>query len=173
MTPLELIKQGILKGDLRLVEDGYTALTGETVTKKQITKAKPIPKVDTPDEEEVVDTIEDPDDQFRVQIRGEQQQQTRELDDGTLQTEARRETVDLSKIGAFNMFEDDGETGAEYKDEDREFDKKSSTKTKVSRRKETAKVTATCAGCNKIFKVMPIHQLEGRFTCTKCIGRKR
>lgn len=175
MTPLELIKQGILKGDLSLVEDGYIALTGEKVTKRQVTKAKPVSKKPVPyeQEEETDEFIEDLDDPFRRQIRSEHRQQTRELEDGTLQTEARTEKVDLSKIGAFNMFEDDGETSAEYKDEDRKFDKKSATKTKVGRRKQVAKVTATCVDCSKTFKVLAIHQLEGSFTCTKCIKRKQ
>ena len=171
MTPLALIKQDILKGNLKLVEEGYTALTGETVTKNQITKAKPISKTPISNEEEIDEFIEDPDEQFKRQVRSEQQQQTKELEDGTVQIEARRETVDLSKIGAFNMFEDDGETSAEYKDEDRAVDKKSSTRTQVGRRKEVKKVTATCSDCHKIFKVLPVHQSEGSFTCTKCIKR--
>ena len=171
-TPLELIKQGILKGDLKLVEDGYTALTGETVTKKTepILDIEPMPYSL---EEETDETFEDPDDQFKRQVRGQHKQETRELDDGTIQTEAKREAVDLSKIGAFNMFEDDGETGAEYKDEDRVADKKSSKKPKVNRRKEAKKVTAKCVECFKTFKVMPIHQMDGSFTCTKCINKKR
>ncbi len=176
MTPLELIKQGILKGSLSLVEDGYTALTGETVTKKQITEAKPIPDLEPMPydlEEETDEVIEDPDDLFKRQVRGEHKQHTRELEDGTIQTEARKEVVDLSKIGAFNMFEDDGETSAEYKDKDRVFDKKSSQKTKVGRRKEIQKVTAKCVDCFKTFKVLAIHQMEGSFTCIKCINKKR
>lgn len=171
MTPLELIKQGILQGNLTLVEDGYTALTGETITKK-ITKAQPIPRMDPMPydlEEEVEQAIEDPDDQFRVQIRSEHKQHTRELDDGTVQTEARREQVDLSKIGAFNMFEDDGSEEVE----NRKGDKGLYVKELEPRRKEVKKVTAICVDCQKTFKVLPIHQLEGSFTCTKCINKKR
>lgn len=172
MTPLELIKQGILKGDLTLVEDGYIALTGETVTKKVVAKAKPIPKLEPMPydlEEETDEEVEDPDDQFRVQIRDEHKQHTRELDDGTVQTEARREAVDLSKIGAFNMFSDDGEDDID----NREGDKGLYVKKPEPRRKKVKKVTAKCVDCLKTFKVLPIHQMEGSFTCTKCINRKR
>jgi len=134
MTPLELIKQGILKGNLQLVEDGYTALTGEIVTKKVVTEAKPISKEPVPqlDNRYVFDNglddegrpiiteevVEDPDDLFKVQIRNTHKQHTRELDDGTVQTEARVEKVDLNKIGAFNMFSDDGEEDIDNRDGD-------------------------------------------------------
>lgn len=180
MTPLELIRQGILQGSLQLVEDGYTALTGEVVTKKVVTEAKPISKEPVPhvfdngldDEGRPIITeeiVEDPDDSFRVQIRDEHKQHTRELDDGTVQTEARVEKVDLSKIGAFNMFSDDGEEDVDNRDGDKGL----YVKKLEPRRTEIKKVTATCVDCQKIFKVLPIHQLEGSFTCTKCINRKR
>ncbi len=173
MTPLEQIKIGIINSDMELVQAGYKAMTGESAISpvKTLPKTKPVSKTEPyTSEEEIITDVDDP---FKMQIRGEHKQQTRELEDGTIQTEARKETVNLSKIGSFNMFEDDGETSAEYKKQDKEFDQKSASKTKVGRRKRVEKVAATCVGCGKNFMVLPIHQLEGSCTCSKCMKEKQ
>ncbi len=171
MTPLEKIKVGILRNDMKLIESAYTDLTGEIIIVIDVSQveAKPIPDMEPMPYELEEETTEDPDDPFRVQIRGENKQQTRELEDGTIQTEARKESVDLSKIAAFNMFSDDGSEDIE----NRKGDKGLYVKKPEPRRQEVKKVTASCVDCQKIFKVLPIHQMEGSFTCTKCIKRKQ
>ncbi len=159
MNPLEQIKLGIKNNDMEMIEAGYKAMSDE----------EDLPIVNEESEILASHTEEEVEnDPFKVQIRGKHKPQSRTLDDGTVETEARKEAVDLSKIGAFNMFDDTLEENID----NREGDKKLYVKKLEPRRQEVKKVVATCNHCQKTFKVLPIHQLEGSFTCEKCIRGK-
>ncbi len=165
MNPLEQIKLGIKNNDMELIEAGYRSMATEENV--HIVNEESEILEDSPTKSHVEEEVVE-DDPFKVQIRGKHKPQTRTLEDGTEETEARKETVDLSKIGAFNMFEDTGEEDID----NRERDKALYVKKPEIRRKEVKKVVATCNHCQKTFKVLPIHQLEGSFTCEKCIRGK-
>lgn len=170
-SPLETIKEGILSNDMHLVAKGYQMMTGE-----HIKLDNEFDVADVKIEEPVVEPQgESPRDagheNFYRQIRQPQQQQRTIVDEnGEEHTLTIRQPINTKKIGAFNMYEDDGQS---HKSDTEQFDKKVwAGRSPSQRRPPTKKVEATCTDCKRRYKVHPAHQFKRSFTCQTCLKRK-
>lgn len=103
---------------------------------------------------------------FQMQIRDPEKARTRVNENGEEETMAKREPINKKKVGAVNLFTDDGEEKDKY---DKSGVLYKGVK-KAVRRQETAlkKIVKTCNRCNKEFETV-----SPQYVCDNCIvGRK-
>lgn len=197
MTPHELIQKGIEYNDMDLVAKGYELLNSQddnTVSGsievvennppiREIQKSdlkNPSPDVILEEASEVKRKND-----FSFQIRNnDRSNNSREREDGGLYT--RTEPIDTTKIGKFNMFEDNlteevKHTKAAMIKRAKQKDPNAEPATlyvqnRVPRKSNPSLVHVECIECNKFFDVAPIHARksdgENRFVCDKCIKNR-
>lgn len=175
MTPLETIKEGILKGDMMMVATGYNRITNESVypqiqqnkveqnympepqyTPQQIASRR---RIGAPvHEDSFVDSPPD----FTV---------------GNNYIEPEREKV-AARPEPFvpkkriNLFSDENEPLPEYTEADRRRDEELKNARKVARPKPYVPVEVVCRSCGHKFKVNPVLAVGGVYNCDGCINRK-
>lgn len=179
MSPLELIRIGILEQNFAKVAEGYEGLTGQVLTeakpatstkKNKIKAKKPKSKViETPNEELVEEEVVDEYDvsNFKpikskyseIILPGEQSGSA-----------ARKESVNVNKIKRVgNLFTDDGTIDAalrkKYQKENKEHIPSPRMRPPVQ-----FKVYRCDGGCGRQFKLNPIYAPNDRYVCNKCRG---
>lgn len=159
MTPLQMIKEGVIKHDFNLVAQAYTALTGEVL--------------EVPSEAMIVEQIKQiphPQrsgydvDEFTFQIVDKTKQPRGE------KNLTRTEPIDLKKVKAVgNLFND----ALEIATDDIAFDKKVHIKVPVQRNRESPQFKKfACEECGKEAILSPVHAPTGRYVCPKCTKEK-
>lgn len=176
-----MIAKGIETGDMELVKAGHAMLEAEAKKKKPATKKavkkKATKKKAAPKKKTTQKTLtkgrkppiltDDPDAQFRMQLRNPTNSRVRE--DGKMLM--RTEPVDLTKIGKTNSFADDGKVAPRLA-----RDKKLYVADPVPRRPANNLINATCDGCGYTRMVSTRYLVGGRYKCDKCLikqGRTR
>ncbi len=163
VTPLELIKHGVLTHDFQSISQAYTLLTGEILnvpSENQVVEAaiKNAPPL-IPRRSNGIDV-----DDFRMQIIDKSKQ------GGENKSLTRAEPINIDKnkvIG--NLFSDAGDIATE----DKAFDKAVHIKVPVQRKREAPKTEQfKCEECGKKEVLSPIHAATGRFVCTECTSKK-
>lgn len=168
MTPLETIKEGILKGDMMMVATGYNRITNESVypqtqqhqqepqyTPQQIASRR---RIGAQVEESFVDNPPEftSGDQYHGQPRE--------------QVAARPEPFVPKK--RINLFSDEGENLPEYTEADRKRDEELRNARKVARPKPYTPVDVICRSCGNKFSVNPALAVGGVYNCDGCIKRR-
>lgn len=170
MTPLETIKEGILKGDMMMVATGYNRITNESVYPQVQQNHMPEPQY-TPqqiasrrrigahvEEERFVDNTPD------FTSGSDNYVQPKE------QVAARPESFVVKK--RINLFSDENEPLPEYTEADRRRDEELKNARKVARPKPYVPVEVVCRSCGHKFKVNPVLAVGGVYNCDGCINRK-
>mgnify|MGYP003626922586 CR=1 FL=1 len=147
VSPLQLIKDGIIKDDMEKVIKGYRLLTGETI--KQQTESVVAEIKEEEEEEEELET----------------QTSSKGLDFSTSPREqdkskfGRRESI---KIGE-NTFVDD-------RTESTEEELKTPEVGRTPRRKGISLVEVKCHVCGNVEEINPVYKTGSYHRCDKCVG---
>jgi|TARA_R110000744_G_scaffold138936_3_gene249853 hypothetical protein len=144
MSPLELIKNGILENDLEKVIQGYTLLTGEEVRPNKTNDT-------TPREAEEV--------QSQVPVRSSDLDFTVKRDNATVGKGGRKEAIQVGE----NQFVDDGleSKGEEFKTPEISL---------TPRRKPIQMVEVICNSCGSKEEVNPAYKTGSYHRCSRCVG---
>ena len=152
MSPLEMIKNGLLNNDLKEIAQGYNALTGESIS---IGGEEPIAEMpEAPRSQPHAETEQPPvqvrssDLDFSVKPREEQQTKY-----------GRRQSIQVGE----NKFVDNGTEakGAEFETPDVPL---------TPRRSPVQMVEVTCHNCGKKEEINPRYKVGTYHRCSECLG---
>jgi len=152
MSPLEMIKNGLLNNDLKEIAQGYNALTGESIS---IGGEEPIAEMpETPRSQPYAETEQPPvqvrssDLDFSVKPREEQKTKY-----------GRRQSIQVGE----NKFVDNGTEakGAEFETPDVPL---------TPRRSPVKMVEVTCHNCGKKEEINPRYKVGTYHRCSECLG---
>ena len=153
MSPLELIKNGILENDFEKVIQGYTLLTGEEVrpaTREQERSSEP----EEPRSEPHAETV-----QPSVPVRSEVEDFTMKRENLPAGQYGRKESIQVGE----NQFVDDGieATGKEFETPDI---------APTPRRKPVQMVEVVCNSCGAKEEINPAYKTGTYHRCSRCVG---
>ena len=153
MSPLQMIRKGILNNDLKGIIDGYNILSGESLSIKN----KKLKKQEIISDQDIVQ-----DENIKTDII---------LDAEEVKNNLGRK-IGLQLHSFKNTFVDDGKFAKNR------FDKKYKIKKVTQRRPPAKKFDVTCNKCHKNFKVyakyLPVKfdkDDESSYTCNNCIPK--
>lgn len=169
MSPIQKIKEGVLRQDWSIIQEAYHDLTGEDITIPVTDEPKPSVKKKTSKKaakKAVKKTVvEEKDEGFTTSIRRKPQAPQKIVKDGKEYTMMQTEEIDLNAINT--QFID-------YRDmfrEDVEIDKKLKPKKQMVRnRPEFTTVTANCVSCGRTFNNVNA-AFAKHFRCNSCCRR--
>jgi hypothetical protein len=145
VSPLQLIKEGILKDDMEKVTKGYRLLTGESVERqKQSTVTEPEP------EQEEMPEVQVPLKELDFSTKPREQDKTKF---------GRRESIQVGE----NTFVDD-------RTEATEEELKTPDVGRTPRRKGISLVEVKCHVCGKTEEINPAYKTGSYHRCDKCVG---
>ena len=151
MSPLELIKNGIIENDLEKIAQGYNALTGENIS--STTTDEPVRRTAEPESAKSDEVSPS------VPLRSE-------IEDFTMKRSAlpagkygRKETIQVGE----NQFVDDGSeaVGKEFETPDI---------APTPRRKPVQMIEVTCHACGKKEEINPAYKTGTYHRCARCVG---
>lgn len=160
-----MIAKGIETGDMELVKAGHALLqktTTKTVTAKK-KRAAPKKRLTKPKPEPIL-TERDEFDKFNIQIRSDEAKRARP--DG--KKVARKEQVDLSRIGKSNSFSDDMSLVPVTTSDKKLYE----TVRPVPRREVAELVEIKCSECKDTKLVSKKLSGSRVYTCDECIKNK-
>jgi len=153
MSPLDLIKNGILDNDFEKVIQGYTLLTGEEV--------RPEERVDATGEEEATDSEPTTSDEMSAEmpVRSQVEDFTMRRDKLPAGQYGRREAI---KVGE-NQFVDDRTeaVGEEFETPDIK---------PTTRRPPIKMIEVTCNVCGRKENINPAYKTGSYHRCGRCLG---
>ena len=151
MSPLELIKNGIIENDLEKIAQGYNALTGENIS--PITTDEPVRR--TAESESTGSDEVSP----SVPVRSEIEDFTIKRDTLPAGKYGRKETIQVGE----NQFVDDGSEaiGKEFETPDI---------APTPRRKPVKMVEVVCNTCGKKEEINPAYKTGTYHRCSRCVG---
>ena len=151
MSPLELIKNGIIENDLEKIAQGYNALTGENIS--PITTDEPVRRTSNPESTES-DEVSPP-----VPLRSEIEDFTIKRNSLPAGKYGRKETIQVGE----NQFVDDGSeaVGKEFETPDI---------APPPRRKPVQMVEVVCHACGKKEEINPAYKTGNYHRCARCVG---
>jgi hypothetical protein len=153
MSPLELIKNGILENDFEKIIQGYTLLTGEEVrpaTGEQERSSEP----EESRSESHAETV-----QPSVPVRSQVEDFTMHRDNLPAGQYGRREAI---KVGENQFVDDRTEAVGE------EFDTPDIKPT--TRRPPVKMIEVTCNSCGRKEKINPAYKTGSYHRCGRCLG---
>lgn len=150
MSPLDLIKNGILENDLEKVIQGYTLLTGEEVKPKEAAESNKAESTTSRKTDEM---------QSQMPMRSSELDFTVKRDSPTAGTHGRKESIQVGE----NQFVDDG---SEAKGE--EF--KTPEVNPTPRRKPIQMVEVICNSCGRKEEINPAYKAGSYHRCSRCVG---
>ena len=155
MSPLELIKNGIIENDLEKIAQGYNALTGEDIspiTTSEPTR-EPARRTAKPEDTESDEVSSS------VRVRSEIEDFTMKRDSLPAGKYGRKETIQVGE----NQFVDDGSeaTGKEFETPDI---------APTPRRKPVQMVEVVCHACGKKEEINPAYKTGSYHRCARCVG---
>jgi len=151
MSPLELIKNGIIENDLEKIVQGYNALTGEDIS--PVTTVEPTRRTAEP-EDTGSEEVSSP-----VRVRSEVEDFTMKRDSLPAGKYGRKERIQVGE----NQFVDDGSesTGKEF--ETPEI-------APTPRRKPVQMIEVVCHACGKKEEINPAYKTGSYHRCARCVG---
>jgi|TARA_B100000131_G_C17872191_1_gene514671 hypothetical protein len=155
MSPLELIKNGIIENDLEKIAQGYNALTGESISPTT---------TDEPVREPVTGTTESEDTESNkvsspMRMRSEIEDFAIKRDNLPVGKYGRKETIQVGE----NQFVDDGTEAV-----GKEFETPKIAPT--PRRKPVKMIEVVCHACGKKEEVNPAYKTGNYHRCARCVG---
>ena len=148
MTPLELIKEGILNDDMEQVILGYKSLTGESVSRGS--GEEPEPEDGQVQEASVQENV--------------REEKSKDLDFSIKRSKtdsnAKYAKAESIKVGE-NQFVDDGLEASEVKTPEVK---------RTTRRPPVDLIDVTCHVCGKIEQINPQLKSGEFYRCSRCIG---
>jgi hypothetical protein len=173
-SPIDRLRQGIVEENWEIVQEAFTALTGEVAVARPQTKklAKPRPKAKAaklepqPEPQPQRSRTAVPD--FTIQHGQPKNESGRSM--------ARVEPIDTSPME--NLFKDDGKAAAV----DKQFDRKVVPAEPSERRESPTLVTVKCEQCHRETELPPELAPHGlgadddgvfEYLCDRCIGGMR
>jgi hypothetical protein len=150
MSPLDLIKNGILENDLEKIIQGYAILTGEEVKPREATESNKTEDTVSREADEV---------QPQVPVRSSELDFTVKRDDPDAGQHGRRESIQVGE----NQFVDDGSEaiGEEFKTPE---------VNPTPRRKPIQMVEVICNSCGRKEEINPAYKAGSYHRCDKCVG---
>jgi len=153
MSPLELIKNGILDNDFEKIIQGYALLTGEEVRPKEATRA-------TRATEAASSNTNDPDKvSEQVSVRSEIEDFTMKRDSLPSGQYGRKESIQVGE----NQFVDDRTEAV-----GEEFDTPDVSLT--PRRPPVKMVEVICNACGRKEEINPAYKTGSYHRCSRCVG---
>jgi hypothetical protein len=151
MSPLELIKNGIIENDLEKIAQGYNALTGENIS--PITTDEPVRRTAKPESTESDEVSSS------VPLRSEIEDFTIKRNSLPAGKYGRKETIQVGE----NQFVDDGSeaVGKEFETPDI---------APTPRRKPVQMVEVVCHACGKKEEINPAYKTGSYHRCARCVG---
>jgi len=151
MSPLELIKNGIIENDLEKIAQGYNALTGENIS--PITTDEPARRTAKPESTESDEVSPS------VPLRSEIEDFTIKRNSLPAGKYGRKETIQVGE----NQFVDDGSeaVGKEFETPDI---------APTPRRKPIQMVEVVCHACGKKEEINPAYKTGNYHRCARCVG---
>tara|TARA_R100001082_G_scaffold102614_1_gene72858 strand:+ start:2908 stop:3363 length:456 start_codon:yes stop_codon:yes gene_type:complete len=151
MSPLELIKNGIIENDLEKIAQGYNALTGENIS--PITTDEPVRRTSNPESTESDEVSPS------VPLRSEIEDFTIKRNSLPAGKYGRKETIQVGE----NQFVDDGSeaVGKEFETPDI---------APTPRRKPVQMVEVVCHACGKKEEINPAYKTGNYHRCARCVG---
>ena len=155
MSPLELIKNGIIENDLEKIAQGYNALTGESISPTT---------TDEPVREPVTGTTEPEDTESNkvsspMRMRSEIEDFAIKRDNLPVGKYGRKETIQVGE----NQFVDDATEAV-----GKEFETPKIAPT--PRRKPVKMIEVVCHACGKKEEVNPAYKTGNYHRCARCVG---
>ena len=150
MSPLELIKNGILENDLEKVIQGYVLLTGEEVRPKEATESNKTESTGSREADKV---------QPQVPVRSSELDFTVKRDPPAAGKHGRKESIQVGE----NQFVDDGSES-----QGKEFETPEINPT--PRRKPIQMVEVICNSCGRKEEINPAYKTGSYHRCSRCVG---
>ncbi len=150
MSPLELIKNGILDNDFEKIIQGYALLTGEEVRPEEATRATEATSSNTDDPDKVSE---------QVSVRSEIEDFTMKRDSLPSGQYGRKESI---QVGENKFVDDRTEAVGE------EFDTPDVSLT--PRRPPVKMVEVICNACGRKEEINPAYKTGSYHRCSRCVG---
>ena len=150
MSPLELIKNGILDNDFEKIIQGYALLTGEEVRPEEATRATEATSSNTDDPDKVSE---------QVSVRSEIEDFTMKRDSLPSGQYGRKESI---QVGENKFVDDRTEAVGE------EFDTPDVSLT--PRRPPVKMVEVICNACGRKEEINPAYKTGSYDRCSRCVG---
>ena len=150
MSPLELIKNGILDNDFEKIIQGYTLLTGEEVRPEETTRATEATSSSTNSPDKVSE---------QVPVRSEIEDFTMKRDSLPSGQYGRKESIQVGE----NQFVDDRTEAV-----GEEFDTPDVSLT--PRRPPVKMVEVICNACGRKEEINPAYKTGSYHRCSRCVG---
>ena len=148
MSPLELIKKGILENDLEKVAQGYNALTGEQISTSGTTDSETTESNSEPEQVSPSMPVRSADLDFTTPAKKQPKS-----------SHGKKEKV----VAGENKFVDDG---SEFKGEEFETPDLQLT----PRRSPAQLVEVKCHGCGEVEMINPAYKVGTFHRCGRCLG---
>jgi len=150
MSPLELIKNGILDNDFEKIIQGYTLLTGEEVRPEETTRATEATSSSTNSPDKVSE---------QVPVRSEIEDFTMKRDSLPSGQYGRKESIQVGE----NQFVDDRteSVGEEFDTPDVSL---------TPRRPPVKMVEVICNACGRKEEINPAYKTGSYHRCSRCVG---
>lgn len=150
MSPLDLIKNGILEDDLEKVIQGYALLTGEEIRPREATESNKTENTSSKEADEV---------QSQVPVRSSELDFTIKRDPPAAGKHGRKESIEVGE----NQFVDDGSES-----QGKEFETPEINPT--PRRKPIQMVEVICNSCGRKEEINPAYKTGSYHRCSRCVG---
>tara|TARA_R110000824_G_C15161370_1_gene671925 strand:+ start:230 stop:688 length:459 start_codon:yes stop_codon:yes gene_type:complete len=152
MSPLDLIRSGIVENDIKKIMEGFNSLTGEKIEPRRKPEDDPVSTEDTTPRE--ADEV-----QPQVPVRSSELDFTVKRDDPDAGKHGRRESIQVGE----NQFVDDGleATGEEFKTPE---------VNPTPRRKPIQMLEVICNSCGRKEEINPAYKTGSYHRCSKCVG---
>lgn len=151
MSPLQLIKNGILENDFEKIIQGYTLLTGEEIRPREADGTADGTEDEPPREAEEV--------QSQMSMRSSELDFTIKRGDSAAGEHGRKEPIQVGE----NQFVDDGleAMGEEFKTPEVNL---------TPRRKPIQMIEVTCNSCGSKEEINPAYKTGAYHRCSRCVG---
>tara|TARA_R100001244_G_scaffold17367_1_gene18697 strand:- start:2766 stop:3218 length:453 start_codon:yes stop_codon:yes gene_type:complete len=150
MSPLELIKNGILENDLEKVIQGYAILTGEEVRPREAAESNKTESTTSREADKV---------QPQTPVRSSELDFTVKRDAPDAGKGGRKESIQVGE----NQFVDDGleAKGEEFKTPEVKL---------TPRRKPIQMIEVICNSCGRKEEINPSYKTGSYHRCSRCVG---
>ena len=150
MSPLELIKNGILENDFEKVIQGYALLTGEEVRPKEKTESAGATNAESTSSDKVSE---------QMPVRSEVEDFTMKRDSLPAGQYGRKEAIQVGE----NQFVDDRTeaVGEEFNTPDVNL---------TPRRPPVKMIEVVCNACGRKEKINPAYKTGSYHRCSRCVG---
>tara|TARA_R110002020_G_scaffold5117_25_gene21749 strand:- start:4960 stop:5418 length:459 start_codon:yes stop_codon:yes gene_type:complete len=152
MSPLDLIRNGIVENDMEQIIEGFNLLTGEELGIGPKWTEDPVPTEDTASRES--DEV-----RTKVPVRSSELDFTVKRDSPDAGQYGRKESIQVGE----NQFVDDGSeaTGEEFKTPE---------VNPTPRRKPIQMLEVICNSCGRKEEINPAYKTGSYHRCDKCVG---